>query len=71
MNTELLYYFDVQRTLHEAYSHAWEILHQVSQQQMTSSISPSLQQSEQLLTVDANLGGRQEDSSSIPQTPLQ
>ena len=60
LKTDTLYYFDVQRTLHEAYSYAWEILHQVNQQQMTLSISPSLQQSEQL-DMDST---RQEESSS-------
>lgn len=37
-----VYHFDIVRTQHEAYSHAWEVLHQVNQEDLNASLSLSV-----------------------------
>lgn len=77
MNSDSLYYFDVQRTLHEAYAHAWELLHQVNQEELTASISNSLRQYQQVGVASAMIVGSgeeeeaEEDSITDNSTTLQ
>ena len=68
MNPGSLYYFDVQRTMHEAYSHAWEVLHQVNQEELTASISRQGQQTE-MANVTQVEGGEAEREDEEEEEP--
>ena len=86
MNSESLYYFDVQRTMHEAYAHAWEVLHQVNQEELTASITSLLNQNQQMESGEAEREEEDEEedeeeeedvvssddnSTALQQTPIE